>query len=254
MFTVKTFTPAEAAKISGVSATLQRDWRRRGILRPLETGQARFTPFEVAEMMALNALAERGLSPLSYRGIAGKLGASIVACALRSKDSYSGAFDEFLPTDTHRLDASIRTYEIMSGSLGLRTDAAALRDDIKDVLIGWRAMALAKVVTKLEGYSVEDLDAFVQFADGSFEFYPSIMTPFEVLETGDPRLRGAVIVVSLSGLAVEFRRRTGSFVHIDPAYTAERRQHRASRPVLEKIEQLWALVEQPSQQADEAHG
>ncbi len=42
-FSVRTvtreFTPAEAAEITGVSTTLQRDWRRRGILQGKEDGK-----------------------------------------------------------------------------------------------------------------------------------------------------------------------------------------------------------------------
>ncbi len=45
------FTPAEAAKISGVSTALQRDWRRRGILP--ENSEGKWTRWDLSEVIRL---------------------------------------------------------------------------------------------------------------------------------------------------------------------------------------------------------
>ena len=93
MTELRSFTPSEAAKISGVNVALQRDWRRRGILPALESRSASFSAFEVAEMMALNALANRGGTLADYKGISGKLGAAIIQYALGERLAYNDAID-----------------------------------------------------------------------------------------------------------------------------------------------------------------
>jgi len=57
------FTPAEAAKISGVSTVLQRDWRRRGLLPAKDQeGWAKFTVVDVIEMAVMKAMSDSGFS------------------------------------------------------------------------------------------------------------------------------------------------------------------------------------------------
>ncbi len=51
-FTLETFSPAEAAKMSGLSVVNQRDYRRKGFL-PSHEGRARFTVYDIAVMRAL---------------------------------------------------------------------------------------------------------------------------------------------------------------------------------------------------------
>jgi hypothetical protein len=58
IFTV--FTPAEAERITGVSVTLQRDWRRREIM-PKREGHARFDLRDLADMFALKCLFDAGI-------------------------------------------------------------------------------------------------------------------------------------------------------------------------------------------------
>lgn len=58
------FTPAEAAKFTGVSTALQRDWRRRGILPARGSGKHhRFTFEDLCEMTALKAFSDAGFGP-----------------------------------------------------------------------------------------------------------------------------------------------------------------------------------------------
>lgn len=223
-----TFTPSQAAKISGVSATLQRDWRRRKILPPLTEAVASYTPFEVAQLMALNALAEQGLSPLSYRSVAGKLGACIVACAALSDDAYSGAESDYLPNSDAELDRIIASQAYFPAGMRL----VALEDSISI----WRRRRLSQTVAKQAGYDVAGLEAFVQFADGSFEFYSSPISAFEAIEYTDPRMTGALIVVSLRSLGREFLDRAGAFIHVDPDLVARLSENHGNRVTRQRIE------------------
>lgn len=209
MFTLKTFTPSEAARISGVNVGLQRDWRRRGILPALETPQAMFSPFEVARMMALGALASQGLSPLNFKGVSVKLGASIVYQALLSRDAFAGAFDEYIPVDGEGLS------EIEEFVERHNRDGGRDAEFIRDWLLGWKLRKLAVSVTRGEGHSVDRVGAFVQFAEGSFDFFASAISAFEEIDSSDPRMRGALIVIGLDTLGRELRRLGGALVSID---------------------------------------
>src|SRR5690348_13062403 len=48
--------PADVETITGLSTTMQRDWRRRELLKRKEIGHFGFTPHEVAEILVLHAL------------------------------------------------------------------------------------------------------------------------------------------------------------------------------------------------------
>lgn len=62
------FTPAEVAEITTVSTTLQRDWRRRGILPERATeGWSRFGLRDVIEIYVLKFFADAGFSVKDVR-------------------------------------------------------------------------------------------------------------------------------------------------------------------------------------------
>ena len=57
------FSPAEAAEISGVSVTLQRDWRRRELLPPNTTGRwATFELGDIITMAVMKSFSDAGIS------------------------------------------------------------------------------------------------------------------------------------------------------------------------------------------------
>lgn len=209
MIQFRTFTAAEAAKISGVNMALQRDWRRRGILPPLEGRIASFTPFELGKLMALNALAEQDLSPLSVKGVANKMGASIAHMALLAPEAWTGPYESAIPPRAEGLDAIEReaaspAYE----RVGLKYYAASAVE-------GWRRHRLASQACRGEGYAVEQLRVFVRFAEGSFDFFQSAMTLFEEISDDDPRMCGAIIVLRLDALAAKLLKLAGPLAHLD---------------------------------------
>ncbi|CAH1691685.1 HTH merR-type domain-containing protein [Hyphomicrobiales bacterium] len=63
LFTVE-FSPAEAAKVTGVSAVLQRVWRGRNLLQPSQSeGHARFRLPDLCRLYAMKAFSDVGVGP-----------------------------------------------------------------------------------------------------------------------------------------------------------------------------------------------
>lgn len=57
------YTPAELERISGLSADMQRVWRRRGQLHSQGSGHARFTISEVIQITLRTSLSRAGIPP-----------------------------------------------------------------------------------------------------------------------------------------------------------------------------------------------
>ena len=56
------FTPAEAARATGVSVELQRDWKRRGYLAARDDGKhSRYTFEDLSRMLALKSFSDAGI-------------------------------------------------------------------------------------------------------------------------------------------------------------------------------------------------
>jgi hypothetical protein len=86
------FTPGEAARITGVSLDLQRDWRRRGYL-PASEGHARFNLFDLGGMLVTQMLSERGVGPTHTREVAPLCAAAIAYFALTEPGAVEGLDD-----------------------------------------------------------------------------------------------------------------------------------------------------------------
>ena len=76
------FTPAETAAITGLSLTLQRDWRSQGLLRSRTSGRASFLPSELAEMRLMVKLRELGFTLPVAREAADAAAPSVIFAAL----------------------------------------------------------------------------------------------------------------------------------------------------------------------------
>ena len=88
-FTLALFSPGEAEKITGLSTTMQRDWRHRGFL-PKNDGHARFDLFTLAMMMVLKLFADRNFGPQAVKTIADITARAIAWHALEFVDSFEG--------------------------------------------------------------------------------------------------------------------------------------------------------------------
>lgn len=84
-----TFSPAEAASLSGVSADLQRDWRRRSLIPASVGGRARFALDEVAGLYVMNACS--ALAPIAAAvPLSRTLAPDLAAYALGDGDEPTG--------------------------------------------------------------------------------------------------------------------------------------------------------------------
>ena len=88
-FDLAQFTPAEAARITRVSTTLQRDWRRRGFL-PVSEGHARFDVFALSKMLFLSCMAARGIGPSEAKPYADLVMNAIARAALSQEGAAEG--------------------------------------------------------------------------------------------------------------------------------------------------------------------
>lgn len=95
------FKPSVAEKISGISQTTQRNWRKRGIL-PKEQGHKLYDCVELAQLFAMGRLETFGIGPQKSVEIAPWMAVSIVAFIFANRTAFLGenpALDQ-LPTDT----------------------------------------------------------------------------------------------------------------------------------------------------------
>lgn len=200
-FDLRTFTPAEAAKISGVNVALQRDWRRRDILPKVE-GHARFNPFDIGEMMALNSLGAQGVQLLQYRPILKMLGAGVMMAALELRGAYSGDFDRIV---------NIEDPEI----LGRLKHTHAV--DKQFIVDRWRSTYARHRILGKEGHDAHSTRTmFIHWADNSFAFSWGPISAYETIEPSDPRRAGAIVMVDLEGLGHALIKRSGAIVDVKP--------------------------------------
>jgi len=195
MIELRAFTPSEAARISGVNVALQRDWRRRGYLPKLE-GPSEFDAFEVASMLCMELLTQRGIGPAVSKPFAGLLGAALVKSAVRVRTEHAGPLkaiagpiDRLAVTDPDALvliqesAAADNAYWTWYGrALAVETEIFASRDDAE------------RKVQRM----------FCWWADGTTEFIDSLIFLLESVETGDRRLSGPVIMLDFDAIAVLF--------------------------------------------------
>lgn len=86
------FAPRDAARITGVSEDLQRDWRRHGYL-PRAEGRARFDLMGLAGMHFMQGMAERGIGPKLTHKIAPSVALRIAHHAALWRNCWTGDVD-----------------------------------------------------------------------------------------------------------------------------------------------------------------
>lgn len=76
------FSPAEAASITGVAMHLQRDWRSQGLLRARESGRAAFAPRELAYMRLMMKLRALGVALADAKPLAEEAAPAVIYAAI----------------------------------------------------------------------------------------------------------------------------------------------------------------------------
>ncbi|MCB1398054.1 MAG: MerR family transcriptional regulator, partial [Rhodobacteraceae bacterium] len=56
------YSPSEVARVSGVSTSLQRDWRRRGVIQGRADGWNKYDLADVIRMTVMRAFTQSGIS------------------------------------------------------------------------------------------------------------------------------------------------------------------------------------------------
>lgn len=202
-YDLKQFTPAEAAKVSGVSVASQRDWRRRGFL-PKTEGHARFSIFEVAEMLVLSSLGDQGIGPSQVRSVLPSLGAGVVGSAVMAQPSVTGDLDAIY-IDSGRLPWLLEELE--------RTP----EDPSDECHPLWQARAYqlrCSVLAQAGHDSGKVGNCAILWADGSIAFYGSPINAYEAIEDTDRRRAGAVVIVDFGGIGRLLVSRTGPIVTV----------------------------------------
>ena len=122
-FREEQFTPAEAARITGVPMHLQRDWRSQSFLPERSGGRASFTPHVLAKMRVMMKLRELGLAlPDAHRN-ADVAANSVVYAALRNS-----------PTEALGVEGpSDRADDFRSQFLDAETDHCATLAEMPDL-------------------------------------------------------------------------------------------------------------------------
>jgi DNA-binding transcriptional MerR regulator len=216
-YELKQFTPGEAAKISGVSVTTQRDWRRRGFL-PKTDGHARFDAFEVAEMLVLSCLGQQGIGPSQVRAVLPSLGAGVVGAALRSPRSVSGDV-EAIWLEPARLPALLKDIETS------RDDPSSRWHPLWEE----RGYQLRLKILRGAGHEPEKIgDCALIWADGSIAFYGTPISAYETVEPEDRRRAGVVVVVDFVGISEVLLNRAGAILSIH-RWTDGDERHGAAR-------------------------
>ena len=185
------FKPAEAETITGLTAVMQRDWRERGIL-PAKSGHARYDVFELAEMLALKVLSDRGVGPMTAKLMSGRSARGIAFHILSSVEAYDGRPDALL----HRSAPSLYpepTWKEATGAVKAMLFASAGRP--KDVPCRF----------------------CVLWANGNVDWVSSLDVAYGE-SSSDPKYHGPAIVLDLQALAdLMIERASRPFVRIGEA-------------------------------------
>ena len=216
IITLAQFTPAEAERITGVNTTLQRDWRRREFL-PVNDGHARFDAFQLARMLTLKVLADRGIGPSLATEEADWCAASIVWAATDSREVWDGEPEKALtwheqfrtppPVDPKLIEFLREANE--NGADVPIPEVGSHWGDQRDYLRRrlWRHVSRPNVVP---------CPLFIWWADGSHTFHVSFDQARGGLFSTDPKVDGAVIILDMDALGAALAARANRpLVHIE---------------------------------------
>lgn len=213
-FTLTTFTPGEAEKITGLSTGMQRDWRKRGLL-PSNDGHARFDLFSLAEMLAFKLLSDRGVGPQTSREVMPWVTVGIAYQVLLWVDAYEG--DHLKTNEARGLPPRSIDPEAMEHFAPMLEASGISRAELENRRNGFDGQWLSHQVILTKGYPrVIPAKFFIWWADGSHVFTGSLDRQFSDGSSSDARWAGPVVVLDLEGLASTLLAQAGRpFVHVE---------------------------------------
>lgn len=209
------FTAAEAAEITGMNQARQRDLRRRGFL-PSNEGHARFGLYDLAAMLFIQRMAERGVGPKVSAPLAEISATGIGWFALRDPEAYEGHHLNLIAAglvphviwgeeDDARVNAIAdaateygRTPEQIRGAL---TKETAERHR--------QAEWLAHYIAGVSRGRMVPAPYFILWADGSEVWHDNVQAALDDVPDLDPRRTGPIIVLPLESLGRDLLQRGG---------------------------------------------
>lgn len=234
------FTPADVARITGLTTAMQRDWRQRGFLAKSDK-HARFEAPEVARIMVMQALAQRTIGPRESYTVASQFSAVVVECALIWMDGgWGGAdpgatFDNLAPEDRGQTKWEIdHAANAALAEKARKSPEAKRRESFEDLLhdvTPYDDKQRAEIRTKTKQYRSRHLRSYQHQpqekrlwllerfargrnaswsadATGDLIWWPTGQVDFggwqnclEGMRDDDPRLDGASIILPVDGLA-----------------------------------------------------
>ena len=215
IFTLAAFTPAEAATITGVSTALQLDWRRHGYL-PSNDGHARYDAFDLARMLVMKLLADKGVGPkhtadnedgTTIGDLADWCAAGVVLRAMKWVEAWSGDYDGGIEVSKVLPEGSETcVFTMLSSNPDEAKKVIWAAVDASD----WSARAdylMVQLFRSLDRPLVSPADYFIWWADGEHCFHDSVDTAIGELSTGDPKTSGPIVVLSFISLADQLQER-----------------------------------------------
>ena len=179
------FTPKQVEEITGLSTIRQRDLRRHGYL-PSNQGHARFDVVELTEIYVLQLMLERNIGPKKAKEIS-EICALGVTWAIFGSDNAYG-----------------KDYDLISGIHALNEMVAKEIEDDKPGFFRshiFRPSRIKKLVPD---------EFFIWWANEQYSWYTSLERAFEDVDEHDSKRTGPIIILSLSSLASDLKRKAGS--------------------------------------------
>lgn len=221
-YTPSLFTPSEAEVITGVSVTLQRDWRHRGFLEKGE-GHARFDVFALARLVIMKALADRGIGPSETSEISKVAAAGVVSWLGRYWDTWDGDFDLALswaklsPSQSkeEKIEA-ILEYANLGTSQKLRQAWEAMPDDL--IPSHWRSRNLwmTQQFMLQFGFPLRPSRFFLWWSNGLTTFEDSLDEALGVVTRHDDEVQSAIVILDFDGIAAAIDKRSiRPFVYVE---------------------------------------
>jgi hypothetical protein len=223
IYTPSLFTPSEAEVITGVSVTLQRDWRHRGFLEKGE-GHARFDVFALARLAFMKALADRGIGPSETHEVATIAAAGIVSRMASWFDFWEGDADLALTWSGVTLP-ECETDEAKAKSI-LKALGMLGRQDLLDHLLkktgslpsNWNIKSrwLVSQLLAERGFPMTTDQYFIWWPNRSATFEASVDDALKKFVSRNGEVSGAIVLLDLTGLGSALGDRTvRSFVHVE---------------------------------------
>lgn len=222
IYTPSLFTPSEAEVITGVSVTLQRDWRHRGFLEKGE-GHARFDVFALARLAFMKALADRGVGPSETFEIAKIAAVGIVSRMAFWFSYWEGDADLALTWPGVTLP-ECETDEAKAQSI-LKALGMSGRQDLLDHLLkktgslpsNWNIKSrwLVSQLLAERGFPMTE-QYFIWWPNCLTTFEASVDDALERFKSLNGQVSGAIVFLDLTGLGSALGDRTARpFVHVE---------------------------------------